>query len=56
MIFCFFFYKIGQQEGEQGLQREDERGFGGRGGGGERRVKVVQMMCPHVSKCKNDTC
>jgi hypothetical protein len=19
-------------------------------------VKVVQMMCPHVSKCKNDTC
>jgi hypothetical protein len=29
---------------------------GGVGGKGSRRVNMVQKMCTHVCKCKNDTC
>jgi hypothetical protein len=63
-LLCFFFYKIGEQEGRTGSP-------GGTGGGecgtvgiseegddGERdrRMSMVQTMYTHACKCKNDTC
>jgi hypothetical protein len=55
-FLSFFFYKIGEQDrtgpaGEGWHQWE-------RGGGRERgrRMNMVQIMCTHVCKCKNDTC
>jgi hypothetical protein len=51
----FFFYKIREQEGGT-----DSAGWGAGlalvGGGGDRRVNMVQIMYTYVSKCKNDTC
>jgi hypothetical protein len=58
-LFSLFFYKIGEQEGGTVLPRGRGVGTSGRGevmGKGGRRVNVVQKMCTHVSKCKNDTC
>jgi hypothetical protein len=59
-LLCLLFYKnrIG------GLNRFCWWGWGGWlallgwGGGGEmgRRMNIVQIMCTHVFKCKNDTC
>jgi hypothetical protein len=44
IFYVFFFYKIREQEGGTGSAW--------RWGVGE----VVQIICTHVSKCKNDTC
>jgi hypothetical protein len=57
-LLCFFFYKIGEQEGRTGsAQGVGAVGAGGRGGVRERgrRVNMVQTMYPHACKCKNDT-
>jgi hypothetical protein len=44
-LLCFFFNKIGEQEGRTGsVWRQDGRG----------REKMAQIMHTHVSKCKND--
>jgi hypothetical protein len=53
----FFFYKIGEQVtrtapvlrvGTSGLEENVGKGY--------RRVNMVQKMCTHVCKWKNDTC
>jgi hypothetical protein len=57
MSFFFLFYKIRKQEGGTGLVwgvgisgsvEEVGKGFG--------RVNIVQILCIHVCKWKNDTC
>jgi hypothetical protein len=55
----FFFYKIGEQEGQTGpawgvrwlvpVEREEV-------GKGCRRVNMVQILCTQVCKWKNETC
>jgi hypothetical protein len=54
-LFTFFFYIFREQEG-----RTDVGGVGTSGGGvaGKwgRRVNMMQKMCTHVCKCKNNTC
>jgi hypothetical protein len=45
----FFLNKIGEQEGKIGPIWEEV-------GKGCRRVNVVQILCTHVCKWKNDTC
>jgi hypothetical protein len=45
----FFFYIIREQEGRTSRRREDvEKGC--------RRVNMVQILCTHVCKWKNETC
>jgi hypothetical protein len=50
-VFSFFLYKIGELVWGGGVSM---------GGGGDRergwRVNMVQILCTHVCKCKNDTC
>jgi hypothetical protein len=53
-LFSFFLYKIGEQVllgGERWYQKEE-----GGGRKGCRRVNMLQVLCTHVCKCKNDTC
>jgi hypothetical protein len=42
-LLCFFFYKIGKQEG-------------GTGSTWRQRGREAQIMCTYANKCKNDTC
>jgi hypothetical protein len=52
-----FFYKIGGQEGRTGLSwGEGLVPVGGGGGKGCGRVNIVQILCVHVCKWKNETC
>jgi hypothetical protein len=52
-LLLFLFYKIREQEGGTG----SALGWEGAGGGERgRRMNMVQIMCTHVCKCKNDTC
>jgi hypothetical protein len=48
----FFFYKVENRRAEQVLSvgggRKWEKGYG--------RVNMVQILCTHVCKWKNDTC
>jgi hypothetical protein len=50
----FFFYKIRKQEGGTGsrgvVEREEVVEKVG------RRMNMVQIVCTHVCKCKNDIC
>jgi hypothetical protein len=57
-IICFFFYKIGAQEGRTGSAQEVGGWHWGREEvtGKGRRMNIVQIMYTHVCKCKNDTC
>jgi hypothetical protein len=50
-LLCFFFYKIGEQEGRTGSSWRGE-GLPPRG----RRKNIEQMVYTHVCKCKKDTC
>jgi hypothetical protein len=58
-FFSFFLYKIGEQEGRighsggWGVGTSQKGGWQGKGG---RRVNMMQIVCTHVCKCKNDTC
>jgi hypothetical protein len=58
-LLCFFFYKIGEQEGGTGSIQGV--GVGSwhqwRGGGEERgrRMNIMQRIHTQVCKCKNDT-
>jgi hypothetical protein len=49
------FYKIGEQKGGIGLAHEGNSGKGEVAGKGDRRVNIVQKMCTHICKCKNNT-
>jgi hypothetical protein len=57
-ISClFFFYKNGEQESRTSTARGvDTSGRGQEVGKGHGRVNVVQIVCTHVCKWKNDTC
>jgi hypothetical protein len=58
-VIFFSFYKIGEQEGgtgPMGKGRVDTSGREKMAGKGGRRVNMMQKMCTHVGKCKNDTC
>jgi hypothetical protein len=58
IFVSFFFYKIGEQGGKTGLVGDGEAGISRRGEVVEkvvRRVNMVQKLCAHVCKCKNDT-
>jgi hypothetical protein len=54
----FFFYKIREQEGRTGPVWSGRlTPVGGEGcGERERRVNMVQILCPRVCKWKNGTC
>jgi hypothetical protein len=61
IFFCFFFYKIREQEGVTGSAQGVRKvvGTGGREevvGKMGRRMNMVQIMYTHVCKRKNDTC
>jgi hypothetical protein len=56
-FLSYFFYKTRKQEG--GTGPGGEVGTSGRGevtGKESARVTLVQKLCTHVCKCKNDTC
>jgi hypothetical protein len=60
-IFSFLFFLLRNQRtgGWNRYCLERRAGTSGRGevlGKGDRRVNMLQKMCTHVSKCKNDTC
>jgi hypothetical protein len=57
-LLCFFFYKIGEQEGGTGLGWGLSVGTGGREEVAvkDRRMNKVQTVYTHVCKCKNETC
>jgi hypothetical protein len=57
-FISFFFYKIGEQEGERNLSRVEvvTSGRGGKWWGKEQEVNMVQEMFRHVCKCKSDIC
>jgi hypothetical protein len=58
-FYFFFFYKIGEQEGRTVLWEGGGVGTCGRGEvveKGGRRMNMMEIMCTHVYKCKNDTC
>jgi hypothetical protein len=58
-IFSFSFYKIREKEGRTGsakgvgVSTSERREVMGKR---DRRVNMVQKLCTHVCKCKNDTC
>jgi hypothetical protein len=58
-FFLFFFHKV-EQKGRAGPTWQGEGVLlplgEGLVGKRARRVKMVQKMCTHVCKCKNDTC
>jgi hypothetical protein len=51
-FFSFFFYKIREQEGRTVLAWGIWYQWEGKRGG----VNIMQMLCAHICKCKNDTC
>jgi hypothetical protein len=51
----FFFYKIGEQEDGTGSAWEVDTSGREDGGKGCRRMNMVQILCTHVCKWKNDT-
>jgi hypothetical protein len=58
LSFIFFFYKVEEQEDGTGSARVRGWHQWEEGGGRERdrRVNMVQIMCTHICKYKNDTC
>jgi hypothetical protein len=56
MVIYFFFYKI--KEGRTGHARRGGLEQWEGGGSRERvwRMNMVQILCTHVCKWKNDTC
>jgi hypothetical protein len=53
----FFFYKIREQEGRIGpVWGLATNGRGENVGKGYRRVNMVQILCTHICKWKNETC
>jgi hypothetical protein len=55
-FLSFFFYKIGQQESRTGPAQGVGLALVGRSREKDRRMNMVQKMCTHLCKCKNDTC
>jgi hypothetical protein len=59
-FFLFFFYQIREQNGGTGPAQGGGVGTSGRtevvGKGVCVGVNIVQMLCTHACKCKNDTC
>jgi hypothetical protein len=63
-IFLFIFFLFSSTKSENrsveqvlpGVRELIPVGMGKVMGKGGRRVNMVQKMCKHVSKCKNDTC
>jgi hypothetical protein len=57
-LISLFFYKIREWEGGTGPAWECRWHHWKADGGKERsrRVNIVQKMCTHVCKSKNDTC
>jgi hypothetical protein len=52
-----FFYTIGEQEGRTGpVEGVGTSGRGDEVGKGHGRVNMVQILCTHVCKWKNETC
>jgi hypothetical protein len=49
-LLCYFFYKIGEQEGRTGSAQG--LGVGGDGRERGRRMNMVKTMYTHVCKCK----
>jgi hypothetical protein len=54
---CLFLNKIGEQEGRtEPVWGNSTSGSGEDVGIGCRRVNIVQKLCTHVCKRKNETC
>jgi hypothetical protein len=56
LFFSFFFNKTGEQEEGRGPGWGNWYQWEGEGGRERGRVNIVQKMCTHVCKCKNDIC
>jgi hypothetical protein len=54
--FSFLFCKIREQESRTDPAQRGSLALVGGIGGRERGVNMVQKVCTHVCKCKNDTC
>jgi hypothetical protein len=54
---CYFFPKNGEQKGRTGpVWRVGTSGRGEDAGTGCRGVTMVQILCTHVCRWKNETC
>jgi hypothetical protein len=56
LVFYVFFYKIGEKEGGTGpVQRFGTSGKGKVVGKRGRKMNILQILCAHVCKYKNET-